>query len=370
MMRSRLAWGLAAFDMLTFFVVALVDPAPDYGAFALYLLGIGAYGGIGALLVSRVPANPIGALMLATGTFAVAAAVIGTYADLGALQDPQWPSLKLARTVGDAIFIYPILIALVGIPLVFPDGHLPSRRFRWVVLLLIAGMTAWMFGAVFNAPIDLVVLVSVPVCFGGAVTAISLRFRRGDPIQRQQVKWLAAVVIVGAVAVLAGLILFNDFPDVSNALIIVGILALFALPFVIGIAILRYRLFEIDRIVSRTLSYAVVTGLLAVVFAGIVLFLQTVLTSFTQANTIAVAASTLAVFALFQPILRRVRRAVDRRFDRASYDGQRLADAFAGRLRHEVDITTVAADLDVTVRAAVRPTTLGLWVRGSGGPRP
>ena len=364
MMRSRLAWGVAIVDMLAFIVVVLIDPAPDYGALVLYSLGIGAYVGIGALLVSRVPANPIGALMLATGTVAVAAAAVGTYANLGALQDPQWPGAALARTVGDAMFIYPILIALVGIPLVFPDGRLPSRRFRWVVVVLIAGMTAWTVGVLFGQTFDIVVLVSMPVAFGGAMTAVSVRFRRGDPVQRQQVKWLGADVIVGATAVLAGLFASPVNPDLANALIIIGILALFALPFVIGIAILRYRLYEIDRIISRTLSYAVVTGLLAVVFAGIVLFLQTVLTSFTQANTVAVAASTLAVFALFQPILRRVRRAVDRRFDRASYDGQRLADAFAGRLRHEVDITTVTADLDATVRAAVRPATLGLWVRG------
>lgn len=367
---SRVAWGLAAIDMLAFVVAASFDPKPDYGAFVLYILGIGAYVGIGALLVSRVPTNPIGALLLATGTLVVAAAVVGTYADVGVLQHPQWPGVVLARTVGDAMFIYPILIALVGIPLVFPDGHLPSRRFRWVVLLLITGMIGWMFGSVFNAPIDGIVLVSVPVAFGGAVTAISLRFRRGDPIQRQQVKWLAAVVIVGAVAVLAGLLLFEVSPGLSNALIIVGILALFAMPFVIGIAILRYRLYEIDRIVSRTLSYAVVTGILAVVFGGIVLFLQTVLTSFTEVNNIAVAASTLAVFALFQPVLRRVRRAVDRRFDRARYDAEQTSAAFSERLRWQTDIDLVTADLERTASGAIAPTTLGIWLRDTGRGHP
>ena len=373
MNRARTAWAIAVIDLAIFIPASLIDPAPDYGAIVLYLLGIGAYVGIGALLVSRVPANPIGALMLTTGTIAVAAGVIGTYADVGVLQDPQWPGVVLARTVGDAMFIYPILIALVGIPLVFPDGSLPSRRFRWVVLLLIAGMTAWTIGVTFGQTFDLVVLVSMPVAFGGAMTAVSLRFRRGDPVQRQQVKWLAGDVIVGATAVLLGLFVSPVNPDLANALIIVGILALFALPFVIGIAILRYRLYEIDRIVSRTIAYAVVIGVLAATFGLIVLVLSTALTTLTpiaQGETVAVAASTLAVFALFQPVLGRVRKAVDRRFDRTRYDGQRLADAFAGRLRDEVDITTVTADLDATVRAAVRPTTLGLWVRGAGGPRP
>jgi hypothetical protein len=148
-------------------------------------------------------------------------------------------------------------------------------------------------------------------------------------------------------------------------------------PVVTAIAILRYRLYEIDRIISRTISYAAITGVLAALFIGMTLLVGGFLTSVaqgavpsSQGRTIAVAASTLIVFALFQPVRRRIQRAVDRRFDRARYDGQRLADAFAGRLRDEVDITTVKADLDATVRAAVRPTTLGLWVRGSGGPRP
>ncbi len=364
MTRARLARSLAVVDIVAFVVSAILDPNPDYGATLVYLLGIGAFVSIGALLASRVPTNPIGALMLVTGTLAVATAVIGTYADLGALHDPPWPGSDFARRAAYGSFIYPIVTALVGIPLVFPDGRLPSRRFRWVVLLTIGGMIAWLLGSLFDAPVDGLVLVSVPVAFGGAVTAVSLRFRRGDPVQRQQVKWLAAVVIVGAVAVLAGLFLNQDFPDLANALIIVGIVALFAMPFVIGIAILRYRLYEIDRIISRTISYAVVSGVLAGVFLGAILLLQTVLTTVTSGDTIAVAASTLAVFALFQPLRRRVQSAVDRRFDRARYDGQRLADAFADRLRNEVDIATVTAELDLAVRAAVRPTTTGLWVRG------
>ncbi len=119
------------------------------------------------------------------------------YAKVGATQVPPWPSVDLARTVSDAMFIYPVLIALVGIPLVFPDGHLPSPRFRWVVLLLITGMLGWLLGSTFGINVDLVVLVSMPTALAGAVAAIVIRFRRGDPIQRQQVKWLAAVVSCG-----------------------------------------------------------------------------------------------------------------------------------------------------------------------------
>jgi hypothetical protein len=363
-MRARIAAALAIADMVLFITAVLAGPNPDYGAFALYFLGIGAYVGIGALLVSRVPSNPIGAVMLATGTLAVAAAVLGTYADLGVLQAPPWPAAARIRLIANAMFIYPILIALVGIPLIFPDGRLPSPRFRWVLIVWIAGMAAWTLDSVVAAPLDIVVLLSIPIAFAGAVIAVSLRFRRGGPVQREQVKWLAAVVVVGTVAVLAGLFLNDARPDLANALIVVGILALFAMPFVIGIAILRYRLYEIDRIISRTLAYLLITAMLVASYAALVVVIGGPLADLTGGDTVSVAVSTLIVAALFQPLRRRIQSIVDRRFDRARYDGQRLADAFGGRLRNEVDIAAVAADLDATVRIAVHPTTAGLWVRG------
>jgi hypothetical protein len=366
-MRARLAVGLSVVDILVFLVAIWFDPAPDYGANILIALGIGAYLGIGLLLVRRVPTNPIGVLMLATGTFAVASIALGIYANLGKLEAPPWPGFERARVIADAMFIYPALIALVGIPLVFPDGRLPSRRFRWVVAVTVAGALGWMLGSVFNAPVDLIVLISVPVAFGGAVTAVILRFRRGDPVQRQQIKWLATVVTVGASCVLAGLMLFGLNDGVGNTLVIAGIVALYALPFVIGIAILRYRLYEIDRIISRTLAYLLITVVLVGAYAALVVLLGGPLAGATGGDTISVALSTLVVAVLFQPLRHRVQSMVDRRFDRARYDGQRLVDAFAGRLRDEVDIATVTADLDATVRAAVRPTTAALWVRGRAG---
>jgi hypothetical protein len=361
--RSRFALAIAVIDMLAFFVAAILDPGSDIRVIALFTFGIGAYVGIGVLLVDRVPTNPIGALMLATGTLGTATIVVGTYANVGVLQSPRWPGVEPARTMADAMFIYPVLVALVLIPLVFPDGRLPSPRFRWVVLLTIAGMIGWLLGSLFDIEVEIVVLVSLPVALGGAVTAITFRFRRGDPIQRQQVKWLAALVIVGAVAVLLGLFLTNDLPDLSTGLIIVGLLALFAMPFVIGIAILRYRLYEIDRLVSRSIAYAVVTGGLIVTFLAVNLGLTTALSSMTGADSVAVAAATLIVAALFTPLRRRVQRVVDHRFDRARYDAEQTVLAFSSRLRDEVDLPAVTADLDATVRAAIAPTSVGVWLR-------
>jgi hypothetical protein len=362
MTRHRLALGLAIIDVVTFTAASLGDPYPDYAAIVVYLVGITSFVAVGAILVRRVPANPIGGLLLAAGTFAVVSSTLLSYSNLAALQVPPWPGSVLARSVGNAFVLYPVVIALVGVPLVFPDGRLPSPRFRWVVLIAIVCLIGWTLGATFQTS-EPVVFVSFLVSFGGAVTAVILRFRRGDPIQRQQVKWLAAVVCLAAVLFPIGFTVTNDYPDLGNAMVSVGLLALFALPVVIGIAILRYRLYEIDRIISRTLSYAVVTAVLAILFSAGILLLQTVLTPITGGQTIAVAASTLAVFALFQPVRRRVQTAVDRRFDRSRYDGQRMADAFVGRLRDVIDIGTVTTDLDATVRAAVRPTTLRLWLR-------
>jgi hypothetical protein len=142
------------------------------------------------------------------------------------------------------------------------------------------------------------------------------------------------------------------------------------IPIAIAIAILRYRLFEIDRIISRTVSYAIVTLTLAIVFFAAAVGLQAVLAPLTRDETIAVAASTLVVAALFQPLRRRIQRVVDRRFNRARYDAQQMADAFALRLRDEVDIDAVASDLATTVDDSVRPATIGLWLRAAGEPRP
>jgi hypothetical protein len=141
------------------------------------------------------------------------------------------------------------------------------------------------------------------------------------------------------------------------------VVALLTLPICIGIAVLRYRLYEIDRVISRTLSWAIVTGTLLAVFVATVVGLQGLLDDLTQGGTLAVAASTLIAFALFQPLRRRVQHAVDRRFDRARYDGERTAAGLADRLRHEVDLGAVGVSLTGAVERSLRPTTVGLWLR-------
>ena len=207
--------------------------------------------------------------------------------------------------------------------------------------------------------------LSAPVAFIGAFAAVATRYRRGSRVERQQIKWLLATALVGAIAFPAAFVSeIAGFPDaVGNVAIVVGFLGLVALPVAIAFAILRYRLYDIDRIISRTIGWAIVTALLVTVFAGAVVLLQATLAPFTQENTLAVAASTLVAFALFQPLRRRVQRAVDRRFDRARYDGERMVEAFAERLRDHVDLPTLRASLLTTTDSAVRPREAGLWLR-------
>lgn len=150
---------------------------------------------------------------------------------------------------------------------------------------------------------------------------------------------------------------------------VIDLLTVMTLPIVavsVAIGILRYRLYDIDRIVSRTIAYGLITALLVAVFLLVNLGLQGLLSSVTSGNSLAVAGSTLLAAALFTPVRRRVQRIVDRRFDRARYDGERTAGAFSVRMRDATDLPTVAHDLDATVRRAIAPSHLGLWLRGSG----
>ena len=174
-------------------------------------------------------------------------------------------------------------------------------------------------------------------------------------------KWLVAVASVAAVSLPTALVV--PITAVSNALILVALGAVAFLPIAIGIAVLRYRLYEIDRIISRTIGWALVTGVLVGSFALLVLGLTALLEPLTGGNTLAVAGSTLIVVALFAPLRSTVQRAVDRRFDRGRYDGEKTLAALGERLRDEVDLEVIRADVLATVETSVRPSRVGLWLK-------
>jgi hypothetical protein len=186
-------------------------------------------------------------------------------------------------------------------------------------------------------------------------------------MERLQYRWLiaaiACTVLASIVWAIQTVIVRAEARGPVDLLILVSYVAI---PLSILIAIMRYRLFEIDRIISRTIAYGAVLLVLAAVFGGGVLVLSSVLaSSFAQAESIAVAASTLLTYAVLQPVVQRIRRDVDRRFDRTRYDAERTVQAFAARLRHETDVETVTRDLASTTRAVVAPTATSLWLRPS-----
>jgi hypothetical protein len=291
-----------------------------------------------------------------------------------------------------------ITIVLIGVAiLIFPDGRPASPWLRRVLWLYLVPAVTWMasayvitVGAILSHDIHVdsggnllalnngasspawwnvlqgVVIAAIGLSWLLALAGQAASYRRSSGERRQQLKWLLgglAVSLAGGVL----LIVARNAHGVWVAAELVGVLAIFAVPVSIGVAILKYRLYDIDRIVSRTLAYAIVTGLLIGVYAGLVLLAEQVLHFH---GTVAVAVSTLGAAALFAPVRRRVQHAVDRRFNRARYDADQTVTAFAARLQDAVDLDAVRDDLAGVVGAALEPAHLTLWTaRDPGGPR-
>ena len=344
---------------------------------AIGVVFIAAFATVGALLAWKRPGNPIGWLLSATGlAYAVAA--------FSVLLAHFQQTVALANWLG---FLYLLGIGLcVFVVLLFPTGQLPSRRWRPVAWVAWAGVAGWVVGCAFAPTIF---TASPPMrnpvgvagragdvfkisALGGAVLmaaaglaavlSLAFRYRQARTSERAQLKWLVYAGALVIVAILLGLgpvewIMGpgNATSNLQNALSS-GAVAL--VPVAIGIAVLRYRLYDIDRIVSRTVAYAIVTGLLVGVYAGLVLLATQVLLIH---SAIAVAAATLIAAALFNPVRQRVQHRVDRRFNRARYDAETTVAEFAARLKDAVDLDTVRADLASVVQATLEPAHVGVW---------
>ncbi len=377
-------WVIAIASISVFVAAPFIMPGPYLDPAAVLVFGSATASTVlvGLLLITRAPRNRIGPLLLLAGVLLAFGYGCSVYALRGAVEVPEWPGVDLVSIIGQSTFIWPIGIVLIGVPLIFPDGRLLSPEWRAVVVLVVMSMTAATFSSLtkvstgvggFSNPLAVPGLQTVDafidglssamsvLAFGSAAAALWIRYRRGNPVERQQLKWLLALAALAAVFLPTAFIMPNQ--DLADVAFILGALTLVALPIAIAVAILRYRLYEIDRIISRTIAYTSVSLLLLGVFGAAVVLLSAALASFASGQTIAVAGATLVAYALFQPVLRRVRRDVDRRFDRARYDGERTAMAFAERLRDETDIETVMADLGATVQGSLHPTALGLWLR-------
>ena len=386
---------LGAALLVAMIIVALFLPmvegeeAVDIGFFVFLFAGLWLYWALGAIVVLRADGHTVGWLFALAAP--VTAWVFACYA-LGYVltnQVPPAPMGSWLNLVGTLLFNPAIILLLPAVALVFPTGTLPGPRWRGPVAVVVAlvvvrsvavvlkpgpmgddgplnPLTPWL-ASMPQGVVDMLALVeaigSLSILLGAAlgVAALLVRARRSRGIERQQLKWLLVAMVPAAI-----LLPLSLQPVIAAAAPWIGTLSVATLPLAalaVAVAVLRYRLYDIDRILSRTIGWAMVTVILVGVFVGVIIGLQAVLAPVTDENTLAVAASTLVAFALFQPLRRGVQRAVDRRFDRARYDGERTAAAFGVRLRNEVDLAGLEADLTATIALVLRPGSTAVWIR-------
>jgi hypothetical protein len=404
----RAAWALLML-VVTALALAAALRLPDLrsdGAGTLALLGEGGFFlvllgcPIAAVLILRSqPRNRIGWLLMA---IALVWALCGSAADAYArfavrTESEALPGAGVAALMSALVWVPGVGLMGTFLLLLFPDGHLPSRRWRpvaWVSGFVITSVIitlaltpdklevggapnlqnplGWAEAAPVLQSLQAGLLPLLPLCVVACATALVLRFRRSHGVERLQLKWLAT-----AAAAVAGIYLLSiaggvltgamfggrEQPAWMDALDSLSFLAFLCIPAAIGVAVLKHRLYDIDAVINRTLVYGSLTIGLGSVYIGSVLLLQLLLNSFTSGSDLAVAGSTLAVAALFGPARTRVQTAVDRRFYRSRYDAARTLDEFALRLRNELDLDAIGTDLSATVEETVHPAHVSLWLR-------
>ena len=389
MKARRLAWGLAILAVCLAAAAVAVVLAGD-GGLRVSDSFIGAITVVfivgGHVIATRQAGNAIGWLFLGVGVSAALGSLSGAYAqhwvDTGA------GSRRLGETAaiyGEVSWIPFILVPATFLLLLFPDGRLLSRRWRPIAWAAALGIVGNLLAEVLNpGPIpdhpelsnpygiesglveafEGVAILAILVALFGSAASVVIRFRRSGGEQRQQMKWIAFSGAVAAVTVVVMTALYEVVgEDVANATMMLSIMAV---PVATAIAIVRHRLYDIDVVINRTLVYGSLTATLAGVYVGSVLLLQLALSDLTQGSGLAVAASTLAVAALFRPVRGRIQRTVDRRFFRSRYDAARTVEAFAARLRDEVDLVALSTDLQTVAAETMRPAHVSLWLRTPG----
>ncbi|MDP8968494.1 MAG: hypothetical protein M3N04_07835, partial [Actinomycetota bacterium] len=348
-----------------------VEPLYDTVLYGLMTLALGA---AGMLIASRASDNPIGWVFCCMAVFSALeelAQAYGKHEAFAGAEPAEWfASWAWAVAAG----LWTIVFVL------FPSGRLPSRRWRIVLWAALAGAALIAAGSAFGHAADsafasgenpyaiggigaeaayIVGQVLFLTAFLAAVASLIVRFRRSAGVERQQLKWIAYAVSAFAVVGPLAAVAYHDSVLVQVAIAIV----VTSVPAAVCIAILRYRLYDIDVVINRTLVYGALTATLAGIYLASVLLLQLVLSGVTADSSLAVAASTLAVAALFQPARGRIQHAVDRRFYRQKYDAARTLEAFGARLRDEVDLDALGAELRAVVAQTMQPQHVSLWLR-------
>jgi hypothetical protein len=339
----------------------------------------------GALIAAHRPRNPIGWIFIAAATCIALRGASYAYGTWG----QAIPSGRLPGSVYVAWFsswIWPPAIGMLAtfLPLLFPDGKLPSRRWRPLAWLSASAIVATMAGAAFaprledfpsvanplaappaTAGLFEALGVGFPLLAASAVMSVAslvLRARRSGPIEREQIKWIAYAAAFAAAGV-AFAFTSENFSTLA-ALLIFGPLC--GIPIASAIAIYRYRLFDIDRLISRTFSYVIVTAVLGGLFAIIVLLPAIAVGAGGKTPDYVIAVATVVVATLFRPVRRRVQGTIDRRFNRARYDANQTIEEFSARLREEIDINTLTAELQAVVTRTMQPAYVSLWIREKG----
>ena len=367
---------------------------PDNAGFSLVFGGLALAvvtdATVGAVLMLRRPGNVVGlVLMLAAILLPVTFLGFISGAVLTEERGRQDALAGFASVLG-GLGLYPTLIVAGPlIALVFPDGRLPGPRWKWPIVAIVAliavgsalmvlrpgplggsggsladnpfGVSGFSGSEAFWVMGDILAGVALPFALVLALAAVIVRVRSSGEVERAQLKWFVAAYLA------AGVLLTVSFVD-GRTQTFVDLVAPWSLslpPIAVGIAVLRYRLFEIDRLISRTVTWAAITGVHVITFAVAVVALQAILARFTQGQTLAVAGSTLVGFALLQPLRRHVQSVVDRRFDRSRYDAQRTVDGFAAGLRNEFDLDRIGGRLGAAVGLAFAATAIGVWLRPS-----
>ena len=395
---ARLGWSLFGLSALLLAVAAALNlrrpQYADLGATSgelVLALPLLLFGWFGALIVSRQPSQPIGWILCAFGGVSGPVGFANEYAIYGIITHPGAAPGAAAVAWFTTWVVAVYLGLLAALLLLFPTGRPPSSRWRWWLWVAGIGNLLFILSAVWFWPLRGVELLRldhpepvgafgvlygigaaaglVAVIAGGA--SIVVRFRRARGVERQQIKWLLYAVLTVILGYPLMGVVMNTLGDISEEAADASTSVLYAaVPLAVGLAILRYRLYDIDRLINRTLVYGLLTALLGAIYAGTVLLLGQAFGGVggNPPNWV-VAGATLAVAALFQPARRRIQQGVDRRFNRRKYNAAKTVEAFSARLRDEIDLDTLSAEVLAVVDQTMQPTTASLWLRQSAKPR-
>jgi hypothetical protein len=395
-----LAWSLAALSVIMFVAgMALhvlarsMDSVGEWSTLGVVgrvfsFLPFLAFPLVGALIASRRPRNWVGWILLADGLLWTFGSVLDSYRIYGLARPGSVPFQVAVHALSQWLWVPAVGLFAVYLILLFPDGRLPSRR--WRPLAWFSGAVMVLLSAGIGKPFGLeqypwvsdafpVVLALLPLCILASAVSLVLRYLRAGSEVREQIKWVAFaalfvgvqfVIDVGASVLLVPTTASGREPPWLALLDQVGFIMFAGVPIAVGIAVLKYRLYDIDVIINRALVYGSLTATLVALYFGGIVMLQRLFVALTgQQSTLAVVASTLAIAALFNPLRRRIQGIVDRRFYRRKYDASKTLEAFSARLRDATDLESLSGDLKAVVGETMQPAHISLWLRPVTAPR-